>query len=234
MDNSKLLSEHITLTEHLSALLDDEAGSFEQRRVLNELVSDASLRQKLSGYALIGESMRSEDMQSMPVAGSDFLSAIHDKIQDEPDYHHVELESQHAPSSNVKSKNAWLRPLGGFAVAASVAAVAVLGFQNYQLQNNLGALQTLATAQTSSVSANNKPKTQLSAAEMDSAKVVSAADMVAAKDAGRKSGADNESDVYQQADANTRSYLKRYVDSHMQYASRALLPSVRVIAYADY
>ena len=45
-------------TEFLSALLDDEAGEFEQRRLLNELNKDAELGQTLSRYALMGEVMR--------------------------------------------------------------------------------------------------------------------------------------------------------------------------------
>jgi len=225
MDNSKSQSEQLTLTEHLSALLDDEAGGFEQRRVLDELSSNASLRQKLSSYALIGETMRSENVH---IARSDFLSSIHDQINDEEEYHHIEIGSQ-----AVQSSRSWLRPVGGFAMAASVAAIALLGFQNYQLQNNQQPLHTLASANTSSVNINTKqPKTQLTAAEMKAAKVVSAADMVAANDT--KEDANQDSVTYQQADASTRSYLKRYVDSHMQYAPRAFVPSVRVIAYADY
>ena len=40
---------------------------------------------------------------------------------------------------------------------------------------------------------------------------------------------------YKQANAHARSFLKRYVDSHIQYASAStFVPSVRVIAYADY
>jgi len=226
MDNSKLQSEQITLTEHLSALLDDEAGGFEQRRVLDELSSDASLRQKMSSYALIGETMRSENVHNVHIARSDFLLSIHDQINDEEEYHHIEIESQ-----AVQSSRSWLRPIGGFAMAASVAAIALLGFQNYQLQNNQQPLQTLASADTSSVNT-KQPKTQLTAAEMKAAKVVSAADMVAANDT--KEDANPDSVTYQQADASTRSYLKRYVDSHMQYAPRAFVPSVRVIAYADY
>ena len=45
-------------TEFLSALLDDEAGEFEQRRLLDELNKDAELGQTLSRYALMAEVMR--------------------------------------------------------------------------------------------------------------------------------------------------------------------------------
>lgn len=231
MDNSKSQSEQITLTEHLSALVDDEVGSFEQRRVLDELSSNAVLRQKLSSYSLIGETMRSENMQSVTIAGSDFLASIHDQINDEQVYHHVELESQ-----KTQSTKSWLRPIGGFAMAASVAAIAVLGFQNYQLQSNQQTLPSLASNAQGTIVA-SQPKTQLTTAQMKAAKSVSAADatdIVAANDIQSDTVKKVDNAVeYQQADAKTRSYLKRYVDSHMQYAPRAFVPSVRVIAYAD-
>ena len=230
MDNSNTNSDQVILTEHLSSLLDDEAGSFEQRRVFDELKGDDALCQKLSCYALIGETMRSGSSQGQ-VVGENFLSGIHDEISNEPEYHNIQLENN--PKS-VKS-NSWLRPVGGFAMAASVAAIAVLGFQNYQLANqqDLGSQSIDQTSLINAQSKPSKPKEQLSVVDMKSAKVVSAATLeretIAANDS-------NVSDIsYQQADASTRSFLKRYVDSHMQYASTtAFVPSVRVIAYADY
>ena len=221
MDNSNTKSDQVKLTEHLSALLDDEAGSFEQRRVLDELRKDDSLSQKLSSYALIGETMRSDHSQTQ-VAGASFLAGIHEKIEAEPEYHSIQLEEPKKANSS-----AWLRPVGGFALAASVAAIAVLGFQNYKLGQGLPSVE-----QTAFITAQTQPspsKEQLSESAMKSATIVSAATLVAANDSKV-----NETN-YQQADASMRSYLKRFVDSHMQYASTtAFVPSVRVIAYADY
>ncbi len=51
------VDQPISLAEHLSSVLDDEAGSFEQRRVLDELKSSEDLNNKLSHFAFIGESM---------------------------------------------------------------------------------------------------------------------------------------------------------------------------------
>jgi negative regulator of sigma E activity len=219
MNKSKSNTDQVKLTEHLSALLDDEAGSFEQRRVLDELKVDDKLCEKLSHYALIGEAMRSESSQM--TVSSKFLSGIHAQINDEPEYHQIQIEDKQV----AKTRNSWLKPVGGFAMAASVAAIAVLGIQNYQKSSPL-------LNQSSTIAQNNiaPMKGQLSKAEMDSARVVSAAKMVAKNDT-----VISDTSEYSLADARTRSFLKRYVDSHMQHAgATTFVPSVRVIAYADY
>ena len=232
---------NVSLNEHLSALLDDEAGAFEQRRVLDELTADKSidneLCQKLASYSLIGESMRSaSSVDTTIITDSSFLAGIHEQIDAEPEYHHVQLQDAAKPAANNKS---WLRPVGGFALAASVAAIAVIGVQNYQQTNSA---QAPVIASFSANEASIAPqKTQLSVAAMKSATVVSAADVVEkAENADKEMLAmANIKDTtaekeYSRADARTRALLKRYVDSHMQFASNTtFVPSVRVIAYSD-
>ena len=72
-------------------------------------------------------------------------------------------------------------------------------------------------------------KDKLTEAEMASAMVVTA-DQLQNKDTQSVAAT-----TYLKADLRTRSLLKRYVDSHMQYASTTtFVPSVRVIAYSDY
>lgn len=203
-------SSPVSLTEHLSALLDNEAGSFEQRRVLDELESNSDLREKLSSYALIGEAMRTTE--ATVTADSGFLAGIHSQIESEDEYHHIQLDK----AANDKHSSSWLRPVGGFALAASVAAVAFFGFQNFQ-QNNSNIIDAgLTTAENTAPSSSDLTEEKMataSVAQMDS---------------------ENRVNVYQQADVRTRMLLKRYVDSHMQYASNtAFVPSVRVIAYTN-
>lgn len=219
--NNDVDEQSVSLTEHLSALLDDEAGSFEQRRVLDELKHDDDLCKNLSRYALIGESMRSN--QPVAIAGTRFLAGIHEKIDAEAVYHDVKLVEPTKPA-NDSNQSSWFRPMGGFALAASVAAVSLLGVQNYQLtkQKN-AAVETIAATQT-------MQKEQLAQAEMDSTQPVSSA-----KTAVATNTKVNDGNQYKQASAHARSFLKRYVDSHVQYASTStFVPSVRVIAYADY
>jgi len=222
MDNSK---SRITMSEHLSALVDDETGTFEQTRILDELKTSEPLRRKLSSYTLIGETMRLGELDKKVVcASTDFLSGIHAKIEKEDQYDEVQVGAylQDQAGSTVFSKS-WLRPVGGFAVAASVAAIAVIGFQNFNSLNH-SSIETVSSSSSPLQSiALNQHKEQLSENEMKAAIDVSANTLV-----------ENNTEQYQQADLQARSLLKRFVDSHMQYASTAaFVPSVRAIAYAD-
>lgn len=218
----------ISMPEYLSAVLDDESGSFEQKRVLDELSSNQILRDKMSHFALIGEAMRSAetDNQTIPM-GNSFLAGIQDQIKTEETYHDVVAD---IPGNvQTKTKNSWLRPAGGFAMAASLAALAVIGVQNFQSQG-LSNQQTITSAEI--------PQDQLSAGQMANAIPVSTNKISDTKQIASLQSEKNNSgpkEVYKQANAKTRSLLKRYVDSHMQYASTAaFVPSVRVIAYTDY
>lgn len=220
----------ISMPEFLSAVVDDETGDFERKRVLDELTSSSALRTKMSNYALIGETMRASDsMQSQIATENSFLAGIHEQIDAEETFENVVL-NQNTP--NVES-NSWLKPLGGFALAASVAAVAILVLQNYSILNPSGNLDATIVDSTLE-SANPSPQTQLTQEQMDGAINISADQM---SDTRMQSNLTNESEpveIYKQADARTRSLLKRYVDTHMQYAgTAAFVPSVRVIAYAD-
>jgi len=211
MSNSKTesneIDQQVSLTEHLSALLDDEAGSFEQRRVLDELKSNDDLCKSLFHFALIGETMRSR--ASVAVADTSFLAGIHEHIDTDPAYHEVQLEDKTALEA--KNQKSWLRPVGGFALAASVAAISVIGVQNYQQANQ---------------------STEIIATTQDVKVIPSQVATTVIEDVASSMSVNNE---YRQANAHARSFLKRYVDSHIQYASTStFVPSVRVIAYADY
>jgi negative regulator of sigma E activity len=223
----------ISLAEHLSTVLDDEAGSFEQRRVLDELTSgqnstnssssNKELSEKLSHFALIGESMRSTN--PAVVAGPSFLAGIHDKIAEEDEYHDVQLQASVNEAANDGStqKQSWFKPVGGFALAASFAAMAFMGVQNNKLENQLAEKSATIVAITE---ASQNEKVALAEAQ---------ATIQLAKATLVENDATPDKHEYRQANAHARSFLKRYVDSHVQYASTStFVPSVRVIAYADY
>lgn len=111
--------------EFLSALLDDEAGSFEQRRLIDELSKDAELGNTLSRYALIGEVMRSNTKPV--VARKDFLAGIHASLEDEPVYAEKVVDlSSGSPKTPAKVPERSKRYLK-FGTAAAVAAVVVVG-----------------------------------------------------------------------------------------------------------
>lgn len=203
-----------SLNEYLSAVLDDEAEAFEQEKVLETIRDDEGLRRKVLSYSLIGETLRAG---SAPVrfADSSFLSGVHDKILNEEAYNNVMLietpEPEVTPVETMKSK-AWLRPVGGFAVAASVAAIAFVGFQNYQSTDDVTSAKTVIAAGNASLSTPD-PAHQEQIISDDIASIATS---------------------YRHADNKTRMLLKRYVDSHMKHASlSAFVPSVRTIAYTD-
>lgn len=217
----------ISINEHLSTLLDDEIGSFEERRVLDELKADQKLSQKFSTFALIGETMRNGDTEKPLLSlGTGFLDGIHEKISLEDNFdeiivgaHTINKTNQAAKANTETSLFSWLRPLGGFAVAASVGALAFMGLQNMGVLNNPNSLPSGivdTSAPTAIVQIAPVSESVIEVNPMINAEVV------------------KNNDQYVDADAQTRSMLKRYVDSHMQYAtSSAFVPSVRVIAFTD-
>jgi len=163
--------------------------------------------------------------EATTTADSSFLAGIHAQIESEDEYHQVQLpkESNESFNDQRQGSSSWLRPVGGFAIAASVAAIAFFGIQNYQQSNT----NMLDAGMVNTVMSTVVPSTNdLTEEKMATAKVAPATAMPMASVA--------KSDVFQQADARTRMLLKPYVDSHMQYASNtAFLPSVRSIAYAN-
>lgn len=221
-----------SINEHLSALLDDETGTFEQRRVLDELKTDTNLSQKLSTYALIGEAMRTGESEKPLISvGSSFLDGIHEKIELEDDFNEVIINEgivdsgtnthsqQMKQPKTEKNSTSWFRPIGGFAVAASLGALAFMGLQNMGLLNS-------PNMQPGGIVNNTSPT-----AIVQTIPVREKTDVVNTSD---NSTISDKEQLYADADSQARSLLKRYVDSHMQYAaSTSFVPSVRVIAYTD-
>jgi negative regulator of sigma E activity len=97
------------MSEKLSALMDDELSEFETRRVLDELRDDPQQRATWERYHLARAALRNElDM----VASPDLAERVAGRLADVP-------AESHRP----------LRAAGSLAVAASVAALAILGVQ---------------------------------------------------------------------------------------------------------
>lgn len=94
--------------ETLSALLDDEAQELELRRLLSRMDEDPSLLQRWQRFQLARAAMHGEPI----VPAQDFLAGVQQRI---------------AGEALPRRQDAWRRTAGGFAVAASVAALVVLG-----------------------------------------------------------------------------------------------------------
>lgn len=130
--------------EFLSALLDDEAGKFEQRRLLDELSKDAELGNTFSRYALIGEVMRSKTKPV--VASKDFLANIHAGLADEPVYDEKVVDFAHHHVKSSVRLRASHPPYMKLGVAAAAAVVAVVGSSLLIQSYNPAETETVAVA----------------------------------------------------------------------------------------
>jgi sigma-E factor negative regulatory protein RseA len=108
--------------ELLSALFDDETNEFETRRILQELSGED--KQRFQRYQLINDAVNNKLEPS--VLTIDVSAAVSAAIADEP----TPKPDQATSDSNLKhEKKYWIKPLVGFAAAASVAFVAVFSLQ---------------------------------------------------------------------------------------------------------
>lgn len=101
--------------EYLSAVLDDETGRFEQRRILDELAKDEELRKAWGNYTLIGETLR--DSSQEVIVDHSFLDNLDQKLAQEPEH-------------TIQTRR-WVKPVTGVALAASVAIVSMITLQSF-------------------------------------------------------------------------------------------------------
>lgn len=102
------------LNEQVSALMDDECTEQELKLAVRRLTHDTALMSYWERYHLISDVLKGDAPSAMNV---DFARRIHAVIETEP-----ALSSAAASPSAARP---WTKPLAGFALAASVAAVAV-------------------------------------------------------------------------------------------------------------
>ena len=105
------------LNEQLSACLDGELPPAELDLLLKRVGRDADLRAAIGRYSLIGEALRAE---RPAVASRDFASNVMAALAKEP-----AIRRSKIPAAAVR----YLRPAGGMAIAAGVAAIAVFAVQ---------------------------------------------------------------------------------------------------------
>ena len=117
------------LHENLSALMDDDLSDQERDHLIAKIARDDELLVTWSGYHLIKDSLQGQvhDFTTKNLAAS-----ISQKIEQEPV---ILLPKSRKPAQ-------WQRPLAGFAIAASVALVAVLGVRSIDAPTTSAPLQT--------------------------------------------------------------------------------------------
>jgi len=117
--------------EILSRILDEDVSEFEMQRILKEMKFDGELRSKLHRYNLIGHAMRNEIPE---LINQNFVTNVMNNLIDEEmsiSEINETIEQVEGVNDNVRFKTAI-----GLAIAASVAVVSFVSFQNYVQTNN--------------------------------------------------------------------------------------------------
>jgi sigma-E factor negative regulatory protein RseA len=114
---------HVREKESLSALMDGEAEELEFHRTLKRTAESDELRDTWRRYQLAAAAMR----RDLPHQVIDYSASIRLALEDEP------ALGRNAALSRM------MKPLGRFAIAASVAAVAIVGVQQYSQPNGISA-----------------------------------------------------------------------------------------------
>lgn len=114
---------HVREKESLSALMDGEAEELEFHRTLRRTDESDELRDTWRRYQLAAAAMR----RDLPHQVIDYSASIRLALEDEP------ALGRNAALSRM------MKPLGRFAIAASVAAVAIVGVQQYSQPNGISA-----------------------------------------------------------------------------------------------
>ena len=130
--------------EFLSAWLDDETGTFEQRRIVDELHKDEALAHTMSRYALMVELMRKPEATPVITANA-FLSRMQLALEDEPAYGQIASTTAPAATKTVRmvSQRRYYAGMGMPATVATVAMGSLLWLQ--QPQFHQPALQAQVT-----------------------------------------------------------------------------------------
>lgn len=219
--------------EYLSALLDDAAGDFEQRRLAEEVSKDEDLAKTMGRYALVGELMRSRSEQPVVMAKPDFLAGIQAGIAEEEE-HDTPLDidpplpkaqvtsDKVIPLSQAKPKHS--QAVWRYGMAAAVGAVAMAGILS---QTNL---LTGSQPNANELVAHNapvmmsQPQALVASAHMPVVQPQNTMVMPVA--------ATYTQQPIARMDPQLRALLKQYLAEHVRYApTTTLAPTVSAVAY---
>lgn len=115
--------------EELSALMDGEISELEVRRVLKNIEQDQVMCQKWARYQLVSSVLKGETRGAAQQWQAVDLSArVAQALEGEPSH------AGGIAASGGKVKETWLRPFANVAVAASVSAAVILGWQSVNQQ----------------------------------------------------------------------------------------------------
>ncbi len=102
--------------ELISAFMDEETTAFESRLCIKQMIAEQSRRARWERYHIIRDTLQG----NLPVfVGSNFSRDVMKKINQE--------QKLNVDAADLLSRSKYLKPLGGLALAASVAAITMLG-----------------------------------------------------------------------------------------------------------
>jgi len=104
---------NIESNEHISSLMDGEVSQETGRFLVRRLGADGTLRETWARYHLIRDCLRHQDGQ---LVRNDLSGRVRSALSAEP----------HGPARLRLGRTNWIKPAAGFAVAASVALIAIL------------------------------------------------------------------------------------------------------------
>jgi negative regulator of sigma E activity len=121
--------------ELLSRILDENVSEFETQRILKEMQADDELSLKLHRYNVIGHAMRNE---LPPHINQNFVHNVMSKLVDENISEPDEVVAPFNERANevIEKDPSRFKTALGLAIAASVAVVSFVSFQNYVQTNN--------------------------------------------------------------------------------------------------
>lgn len=204
--------------EKISGLMDDYHRSEQDQAVLDGVLQDVNQRYTLRRYQLIGDVMRNEVPERMPL---DFADRVRAEIAQQPELNKAPVSD----SAATESTPSWLwsmlfKPVAGLAVAATVAVVLV---SNVQLQNNTDTADG-----------------QLAAVTPSAAKVEQLANLPVITNA-RRVAAGQASDYQQPGmhwkvrrdETAMQNKLNTYLINHNEYSKpmQGIIPQVRVVGF---
>lgn len=128
------------IREQISALVDDELTDLERPLLLGRLQRNADLRARMGRYQLIGDVLRGGVSQA---SGLGIAGRVQAALADDSG---VEAISRSPATDLQATARSFWKPAVGFAIAASVALVAVLSIQNLQQSEDTPQLAAARTA----------------------------------------------------------------------------------------
>ena len=131
--------------QQLSAMLDGDLDSQELNAFMQDLKADhVTDAERVQRYQMMGDALRDDLNQA---SFMDVSSAVHRAVDLEPEY-----QTQNTNSAGEQTTkpwidlSAWIRPLAGMAIAASVAMVTVVSFRTIETESVNDSVQSVAEA----------------------------------------------------------------------------------------